>query len=44
MYKQFCPMAFNDQGGYWLSNSKEVRNPYFGDKMLKCGMVKVTLE
>jgi len=44
VYKQFCPMAFNDQGGYWLSNSKEVRNPYFGDKMLKCGMVKVTLE
>lgn len=39
VYKQFCPMAFNNQGGYWLSNSKEIYNPYFGDKMLKCGRV-----
>lgn len=37
--KQYCPMAFNNRGGYWLSNSKEIRNPYFGDKMLKCGRV-----
>jgi len=40
VYKQFCPMAFDGAGGYWLSDSKEVRNPYFGDKMLKCGTVK----
>jgi len=38
-YYVFCPMAFNDQGGYWLSNSQEIRNPYFGDKMLSCGRV-----
>ena len=38
-FKQYCPMAFNNTGGYWLSNSKEIRNPYFGDKMLKCGRV-----
>lgn len=38
-YYEFCPMAFNDQGAYWLSDSKEIRNPYFGDKMLKCGRV-----
>lgn len=37
LYYQHCPMAFNDQGAYWLSNNKEIRNPYFGDKMLKCG-------
>lgn len=39
IYKQYCPMAFNGKGGYWLSNSKEVRNPYYGDKMLKCGTI-----
>ena len=37
--KQYCPMAFNGKGGYWLSNSREIRNPYYGDEMLKCGVV-----
>lgn len=40
VYKQFCPMAFEGAGGYWLSDSKEVRNPYFGKKMLACGNVE----
>lgn len=44
VYKQFCPMAFEGKGGYWLSNSKEIRNPYYGDKMLKCGRVEATLK
>lgn len=39
VYKQYCPMAFDNSGAYWLSESKEIRNPYFGDKMLKCGRV-----
>jgi hypothetical protein len=39
IYKQFCPMAFNNTGAFWLSNTKEIRNPYFGDMMLKCGRV-----
>lgn len=39
IYKQYCPMAFNGKGAYWLSNSNEVRNPYFGDQMLRCGVV-----
>jgi hypothetical protein len=39
LYKQYCPMAFGNTGAYWLSDSKEIRNPYFGDKMLKCGRV-----
>lgn len=37
LYYQHCPMAMNDQGAYWLSSNEEIRNPYFGDKMLKCG-------
>lgn len=43
IYKQFCPMAFDGKGGYWLSVSEEIRNPYFGEKMLKCGTVKETI-
>ena len=37
LYYQHCPMANNDKGGYWLSSDKAIRNPYFGDAMLKCG-------
>ena len=40
VYKQFCPMAFDGKGDYWYSSSSEIRNPYFGDKMLKCGRVE----
>ncbi|OJJ19633.1 hypothetical protein BKI52_20575 [marine bacterium AO1-C] len=40
LYKQHCPMAFDNKGAGWLSEKKEIRNPYFGDKMLKCGSVK----
>lgn len=42
-YYQYCPMANNNQGAYWLSDTKEIRNPYFGDKMLTCGSVKETI-
>lgn len=42
-YYEFCPMAFNNTGGYWLSDVAEIRNPYFGDKMLKCGSVEEEL-
>lgn len=44
LYVDFCPMAMNDKGGYWISGIKEIRNPYFGDKMMKCGEVKETLQ
>lgn len=44
IYKQYCPMAFNGEGAYWLSDSKEVRNPYFGYQMLKCGVVDSKIE
>jgi Cu(I)/Ag(I) efflux system membrane fusion protein len=42
-YYEFCPMAFNNEGAFWLSDSKTIRNPYFGDKMLTCGEVRETL-
>ncbi len=40
VYKQFCPMAFDFEGAYWLSSEEEIRNPYFGDKMLTCGEIR----
>lgn len=43
VYKLYCPMAFEGKGDYWYSSSKEIRNPYFGAKMLKCGRVEETL-
>lgn len=43
-YYEYCPMAFNNEGGYWLSSEEEIRNPYFGDKMLTCGVVKEKLQ
>lgn len=43
-FYEFCPMAFNNQGAYWLSDVAEIRNPYFGDKMLKCGSVEEKLQ
>ena len=41
LYEQFCPMY--DGGSSWLSTSDQVRNPYYGSKMLKCGKVKKTI-
>lgn len=42
IYKQYCPMALNNKGAFWLSSEKEVNNPYFGDMMLHCGSVQET--
>ncbi len=44
VYKQFCPMAFNNEGASWFSNTKEIQNPYFGDKMLKCGRIEAEIK
>ena len=37
LYYQFCPMARNGEGANWLSSTKEIINPYMGQRMLKCG-------
>ena len=44
VYHQFCPMADNNKGAYWLSKEEKVINPYFGKKMLTCGEVKQVIE
>ena len=38
IYVQHCPMA-EDSGADWLSKEKDIKNPYFGESMLKCGDV-----
>ncbi len=44
LYVQHCPMAFNNTGASWLSDKEQVSNPYFGDKMLRCGSVEATID
>ncbi|RUO31097.1 efflux RND transporter periplasmic adaptor subunit [Aliidiomarina soli] len=36
-YLMFCPMAFDNQGAYWLQPDNRLLNPYFGGSMLRCG-------
>ena len=43
VYKQYCPMAFDFKGAYWLAKEEQVNNPYFGDLMLHCGHVDETI-
>ena len=44
VYYQFCPMADDNNGAYWLSKEQNVINPYFGDAMLTCGEVKQVIK
>ncbi len=44
VYYQYCPMAIGDKGAYWFSDIKEIRNPYFGEAMMRCGETKDTLD
>ncbi len=43
LYQTYCPMYNNNEGGMWLSASPEVKNPFYGDKMLSCGRVQEVL-
>jgi Cu(I)/Ag(I) efflux system membrane fusion protein len=44
VYEQFCPMADDNNGGYWLSVTEKINNPYFGAKMSKCGNTETIIE
>ncbi|GAA4429460.1 DUF3347 domain-containing protein [Pontibacter saemangeumensis] len=43
LYVQYCPMANGNKGAYWLSEAKEIRNPYMGQQMPACGETRDTL-
>jgi hypothetical protein len=38
LYKDHCPMFNDKKGATWLSEVKEIKNPYYGKKMLTCGV------
>jgi hypothetical protein len=40
LYHDHCPMANDNQGADWISENRDIRNPYFGASMLTCGTVK----
>ena len=44
VYQQYCPMAFGDEGAYWLSSEEQIRNPYLPETMLGCGEVIERIE
>ncbi len=40
LYQQKCPMYNEGKGAIWVSETKEIKNPYYGSQMLTCGAVK----
>jgi len=52
IYHDKCPMAFNDsEEAYWVSNTKEIVNPYLGKKhphyaggMIGCGSIEDSID
>ena len=43
LYQDFCPMTNDGKGAIWISETKEIKNPYYGSKMSSCGSIKKTL-
>lgn len=43
VYVLRCPMAFDNRGANWLYATDEIRNPYFGDEMFRCGSTEEVL-
>lgn len=37
IYRDYCPMYDQGKSGYWISETKEIKNPYYGSEMLTCG-------
>ncbi|HZV68945.1 MAG TPA: DUF3347 domain-containing protein [Saprospiraceae bacterium] len=44
LYYQFCPMANDGKGAYWVSEKQAIANPYFGKRMMTCGSTKETIK
>lgn len=39
LYHDHCPMFNDGKGAIWFSETKNIRNPYYGEKMMTCGNV-----
>jgi hypothetical protein len=44
IYVNFCPVYNDNKGAMWLSETKEIKNPYFGKEMDTCGSIKEELK
>lgn len=44
LYHDHCPMARDNKGALWISETKEIKNPYFGAQMLTCGTVEEVIQ
>src|SRR5436190_7266851 len=44
LYHDFCPMYNENKGALWLSETKEIKNPYMGNKMPTCGRVEEVIK
>lgn len=44
LYYQYCPMANDGKGAYWVSEKANITNPYLGKKMPSCGSTKDTIK
>lgn len=43
LFIMHCPMAFDWDGADWIQEGDDVRNPYFGETMYRCGEVRKRL-
>jgi hypothetical protein len=44
LYHDHCPMYNEKKGCMWLSELKEVKNPYFGAEMPTCGTIEEVIK
>lgn len=44
IYHDHCPMYDEGKGAMWLSETKEIKNPYYGNEMLTCGTVEEVIK
>ncbi|MCP4630424.1 MAG: DUF3347 domain-containing protein [bacterium] len=43
VYRFFCPMFKNNKGAYWLQQTEQTENPYYGSMMYRCGSLTETV-
>lgn len=44
LYYDHCPMALNNKGAMWLSETNEIKNPFLGSSMLTCGTIQEIIQ
>ncbi|PZP48620.1 MAG: hypothetical protein DI598_09825 [Pseudopedobacter saltans] len=40
IYQDRCPMFNDANGAIWFSETKEIKNPYYGSRMISCGKMQ----